>query len=371
MSVITVAVAPATIAENAVGLITYTFTRSAPFTTPLADPLTVNYSVAGTAAPLGEDYTGVPFDIAQRTVTFAANSATATLVLDPVADLIGELTESVIIRVATGPNYTAGTPSSATASITNAGGVTIPVVSITTQVASTTSDSPAPLVYRISRTGNTGAPLTVFYRLDGGAQNGVDYRATPNYVVIPAGASFIDLALYPMSDSPNANSGNFVEIQIISSLYQTDSHLPLEGFINAPNFNKLLIDPSGPVQLSANKNTINWDLFVTVANVDIPVFFRTGEPLGYKMFAKLKPIAAATIGGVNQILMMEEDYRWLDVWTMTSDWVLNSSIGSVRAFPDSPESTALQAQFGVVFYPDPSDTGFPACPAAPVAPPLD
>lgn len=368
MSVITVASSLTSIAENAVSNVTFTFTRTAPFTTPLANPLTVNYAISGTANP-ENDYT--ESNSGERSVTFAANSATATLIIDPTVDTIPELSETVIVSVAAGANYTLGSPSSASTLISNTGGG-VPTVSLTALVAGTTSDSPAPLVYRFTRTGNTSSPLTVFYDLDGAAQNGVDYRVTANYVTIPAGSTFVDLPIYPIADSPNAFVNNFLEINIISSPYATDTHEPLEGLINPPDFSRLMIDPTGSVKLYADKNTVNADLFVTVTNVDIPVFLLPGLPLGYRLFADLKPIAAATIGGVNKILMKDTVYGSVDAWTMTSTWVLDSSVGSTPAFPDTPESAALLAQFGVVTYPDPSDaTGFPACPDAPVGPPIE
>lgn len=50
-----------------------------------------------------------------------------------------------------------------------------------------------PGVFRISRTGFTIQPVTVFYNLAGTAVNGTNYETIPTSVVIPAGQSFVDI----------------------------------------------------------------------------------------------------------------------------------------------------------------------------------
>ncbi|MCA2506290.1 MULTISPECIES: Calx-beta domain-containing protein, partial [unclassified Microcystis] len=86
-----------------------TFTRTGDTT----NPLTVNYTVEGTATN-GSDYTLLP-----TSVTFAANSATATVTVDPTPDTIVESDETVILTLASGTGYTVGTTTPVTGTITN------------------------------------------------------------------------------------------------------------------------------------------------------------------------------------------------------------------------------------------------------------
>ena len=109
---ITLAVSPANVTENAATNLVYTFTR----TGPIANALTVTYGITGTADSF--DYTGATPGTG-KTITFAANSATATLTLDPTADTTVEPDETTILTLATGTGYTIGTSTPVTATITN------------------------------------------------------------------------------------------------------------------------------------------------------------------------------------------------------------------------------------------------------------
>ncbi|TRU78082.1 MAG: hypothetical protein EWV47_02600 [Microcystis viridis Mv_BB_P_19951000_S68] len=106
---ITLAVSPSSVTEDGTTNLVYTFTRTGVTT----NALTVNYTVGGTATN-GTDYTSIP-----TSVTFAANSATATVIVDPTADTTVEPNETVILTVAAGTGYTVGTPNAATGTITD------------------------------------------------------------------------------------------------------------------------------------------------------------------------------------------------------------------------------------------------------------
>lgn len=103
---VTLAVAPASMAEDAAGTLDITFTRAG----PVAAPLTVGFTVGGTAG-FGSGYTqsgAVSFSASSGTVTFAAGAATATVSIDPTADLTVELNETVILTAASGSGYQLG-----------------------------------------------------------------------------------------------------------------------------------------------------------------------------------------------------------------------------------------------------------------------
>ncbi|MCU7242851.1 MAG: calcium-binding protein, partial [Microcystis aeruginosa WS75] len=82
---VTLAVSPSSVTEDGTTNLVYTFTRSGVTT----NPLTVNYTVGGTATN-GTDYTSIP-----TTVIFESNSAIATVIVDPTADTTVESNETV------------------------------------------------------------------------------------------------------------------------------------------------------------------------------------------------------------------------------------------------------------------------------------
>jgi hypothetical protein len=109
---ITLAVSPASVLEDGIPNLIYTFTRTGPTTNTLA----VNYSIAGTANTT--DYTGATPGTG-KTITFAAGSATATLTINPTTDTTIESDETVAFTLSTGTGYTIGTATAVTGTITN------------------------------------------------------------------------------------------------------------------------------------------------------------------------------------------------------------------------------------------------------------
>ncbi|WP_206818622.1 Calx-beta domain-containing protein, partial [Chroococcus sp. FPU101] len=106
---ITLAVSPTSVTENGTANLIYTFTR----TGSLTNPLTVNYGITGTATK-GTDYANIG-----TSVTFAANSATARVTVNPTGDTVVEPNETVILTLASGAGYTIGTTTPVTGTITN------------------------------------------------------------------------------------------------------------------------------------------------------------------------------------------------------------------------------------------------------------
>ncbi|MCP9902493.1 peptidoglycan DD-metalloendopeptidase family protein [Cyanobium sp. Cruz CV11-17] len=197
---ITLAVSPtAGVAEDGTSNLVYTFSRTGATTTAL----TVNYTVAGTAT-LGTDYTGIAATPAVKTVTFASNSATATVTVDPTADTTIEANETVALTLATGTGYTIGTTAAVVGTILNDD---VPV--ITLAVAPTTGvseDGTSNLIYTFSRTGATTTALTVNYTVAGSATLGTDYTgiaATPavKTLTFAANSSTATVTVDPTADT--------------------------------------------------------------------------------------------------------------------------------------------------------------------------
>jgi Ca2+-binding RTX toxin-like protein len=118
---ITLAVAPASVTEDGTPNLVYTFTRTGLTT----NALTVNYKITGTATN-GTDYATIP-----TSVTFAANSATATVIVNPTTDTTIESDETVSLTLATSPDYIIGTVNPVTGTITNDDFPTLAINNIT------------------------------------------------------------------------------------------------------------------------------------------------------------------------------------------------------------------------------------------------
>jgi hypothetical protein len=116
---VTVTVAPASVPELGPGDLVYTFIRSDSQTIPLGAPLTVCFTITGSAT-ITVDYTGVATGGVCGTdgiVTFVAGSATAAVTATPVVDAIPEGAETVRLTVVDGAGYDAGSPVFAEGSI--------------------------------------------------------------------------------------------------------------------------------------------------------------------------------------------------------------------------------------------------------------
>ncbi|MDY7050444.1 MAG: Calx-beta domain-containing protein, partial [Microcystis panniformis WG22] len=190
-STITLAVAPASVTEDGTANLIYTFTRTGVTT----NALTVNYILGGTAT-LNTDYTRTGTN---NTVTFAANSATATVTVDPTADTIVESNETVILTLAAGTGYTVGTPNAATGTITNDD----TSVTLAVSPSSVTEDGTTNLVYTFTRSGSTTNSLTVNYTLGGTATLNTDYTrtGTTNTVTFAANSSTATVTVDPTADT--------------------------------------------------------------------------------------------------------------------------------------------------------------------------
>jgi autotransporter-associated beta strand protein len=169
----------------------YVFNR----TGSTAASLTATYNIGGTAT-FNADYTqsgATDFTATNGTITFAANSATATLAITPANDAITETDETVILTLAGNSTYTIGSSSSAAGTIVDVPPVVVvtpPVVSLAVNPASVNEDGTANLVYTFTRTGSTGNSLTATYSVDGTANSSNDYTLNSAFVGATATVTF-------------------------------------------------------------------------------------------------------------------------------------------------------------------------------------
>jgi len=217
---ITLAVSPASVTEDGTANLIYTFTRTGVTT----NALTVNYTLGGTAT-LNTDYTRTG---TTNTVTFAANSSTATVIVDPTADTTVEPDETVILTLAAGTGYTVGTPNAATGTITNDD---LPSITLAVAPSSVTEDGTTNLVYTFTRTGVTTNSLTVNYSISGTATNGTDYTSIPTSVTFAAGSSTATVTVDPTADTTVESNETVILTLAAGTGYTIGTTTPVTGTI--------------------------------------------------------------------------------------------------------------------------------------------
>ena len=105
---VTIAATDAAAAEQGSDAGTFTVTRTAE---DISTELMVNYNLSGTAQQ-GSDYIAL-----SGTVTIPAGSDTATILVTPIDDALGEPDETVVVQLISGTSYGITTPGSATLTI--------------------------------------------------------------------------------------------------------------------------------------------------------------------------------------------------------------------------------------------------------------
>jgi hypothetical protein len=177
----------------------FTFTR----TGPVAGPLTVNYTVAGSATP-GSDYQTL-----SGSVVIPSSQTSATVPVTVTDDTEIEGDESVTVTLAPDPTYTIGTPNSDTVTI---GDDDLPVVTVSASdaVAGEPADNG---LFTFTRTGPVGGPLTVTYTITGSATPGSDYQTLSGSVVIPSGQISATVAV-TVTDDTESESDETVTVTV-------------------------------------------------------------------------------------------------------------------------------------------------------------
>ncbi|RPI61687.1 MAG: hypothetical protein EHM48_05235, partial [Planctomycetaceae bacterium] len=165
---------------------TYTVTRSGGTSGALA----VNYTVSGTATN-GTDYTSL-----SGTVTIPDGQAGATITLTPTNDSTVESTETAILTLASGTGYSIGSPSAATVNIAD-NDSTVTIVATDAAAAEPSNTG----TFTVTRSGYTGADLTVNLSRSGTAANGTDYNSIGTTVTIPNGQSSATITVTPIDDA--------------------------------------------------------------------------------------------------------------------------------------------------------------------------
>jgi CSLREA domain-containing protein len=162
----------------------YTITRSGGDTT---QPLTVNFSVGGSALK-GSDYTtsgADSFGTTSGTVTIPANNTTATVTVDPTADINFEDNESVVLTITSDPIYNPVSPSSASGTITDDDSPPVFTFSASNYPV---NEGAGTVTITVNKSGNTLLPASVNYSTsDGTAAAGSDYTTASGTLTFAPG----------------------------------------------------------------------------------------------------------------------------------------------------------------------------------------
>lgn len=157
----------------------------------LTGNLVVFYTVSGSAAS-GDDFT--PFS---GSVTIPADATSANITLAPLEDTLLEGDESVTLTLTTNLAYSIGTPGVATLLIRDNERTTVTVTAPDSEATEPGEDTGR---FRISRGSVLNGDLTVHLAISGTAISGADYVPLENPVVIPNGASSVDLEVIAFDD---------------------------------------------------------------------------------------------------------------------------------------------------------------------------
>jgi Calx-beta domain/Domain of unknown function (DUF4114) len=154
--------------------------------------VTINYSIGGIATT-GEDYT-----VLTGTVTIAAGETTKTIDITPIADLLFEADETLIVTLENGQFYDLGTTTTATMTILN--NDPVPTVTIAATTATTNEDSTTPGQFTLTLSEVAGVDITVNYSIGGTAENGEDYTVLTGTATIAAGETTETIDITPITD---------------------------------------------------------------------------------------------------------------------------------------------------------------------------
>jgi len=336
LPLITLAVSPNSATEDGTNSLFYTFTRTG-YTT---NSLTVNYGISGTAD--SSDYTGATPGTG-KTITFAAGSATATLTIDPTADVEIEPYETVALTLAVGSSYTIGTAAAVVGTILNDDtaienqGNTALLRGGDGQSYVSLGISTSPITYLGSPTspGNTSSTWQMLAAETIGGSNKLLWRYNPTgQVHVWAlnsnwGWTGSDTGLV----DANSSTGWGLE-----SSFQLD--LNGDSLIGAPY---TTIESQGNTSLVRNTSA---QAYVNVGNTTTPITYLGTPTSPGNTSSTWQMLAAETIGGSNKLLWRYNPTGQVHVWALNSSWGwTGSDTGLVDA--NSSAGFNLLAQFGV------------------------
>ncbi|MFM6375682.1 MAG: Calx-beta domain-containing protein [Microcystis panniformis] len=255
---VTLAVAPSSVIEDGTTNLVYTFTR----TGVISNALTVNYTVGGTAT-FNTDYTqsgAASYTGTTGTATFAPNSTTVTVTIDPTADTTFEPDETIVLTLTSGTGYMIGTTTPVTGTIVNDD----TIVTLTVSPNSVTEDGTSNLIYTFTRTGVTTNALTVSYSIGGTATLNTDYTrsGTNNTVTFAPNSTTATVIVDPTADTTIESNETVALTLTAGTGYTVGTTTAVTGTITNDDLSQLSINDITVVEGKDN----NAILTVTVDN---------------------------------------------------------------------------------------------------------
>ena len=174
-----------------------------------AASLDVSLTVAD--AP-GADFVADGNQGAGKTVTIAADTASATYTVATVPDIIDEPSGPVTVTVAPGSGYTVGNPGGSAAVTVNDDDGPPPATPVASFAAPSerVSESAGTRNVRVNFSPAPASALTLGYTVGGTAASGADYTALPGTVAVSPGATGVDIAVAIADDGANEHDETVV-----------------------------------------------------------------------------------------------------------------------------------------------------------------
>ena len=178
--------------------------------TNLPSNASVNYAITdGSATGAGTDFT-----LASGVLIFPTNEVNRTINISIVNDTSAEANETIVITLSNPTNAILDALSSHTYTIMDddtSGALTISAPDATANEAGL-----GIATFRITRSGSTAAPQTVFLQMLGSASAPADYAPLPTTVVIPSGSNSVDLIVTPVDDATD-ETNETVTVKLLPS----------------------------------------------------------------------------------------------------------------------------------------------------------
>jgi hypothetical protein len=129
--------------------------------------------------------------------------------------------------------------------------VTIETVDGEAQEPNPNTDGPTnPARFKVMRDGSTDHELTVYYKLSGTAENGVDYAELPMKATIPAGADAVDIAVDPLPDERVEGPETVVVVLAPLRCAEDDHPEGIDYIVGPPGMARaVILDDDSPANL--------------------------------------------------------------------------------------------------------------------------
>nr|WP_242081595.1 putative Ig domain-containing protein [Xanthomonas indica] len=194
-----IAVSPASVAEDGSANLVYTVTLSQ--ASPSA--LSIGFNVGGTATS-GTDYAAV-----NSPLVIAAGQTSGTITIDPTPDTTVEPDETVVISLNAGSGYTVGSPSSATGTILNDDQPALSINDVS-QNEGNAGNTAFTFTVSLSQPAGSGGVSFDIATANGTATAGTDYIASSvNGLTIAAGSSSATFTVQVVGDTLNEPDETF------------------------------------------------------------------------------------------------------------------------------------------------------------------